>query len=53
LKPEVTEKVAHQEIAKSMSDFIETIIHKDTTAPKQIDSGNSEQILQPLLDAMK
>jgi predicted alpha/beta-hydrolase family hydrolase len=42
LKPEVTEKVAHQEIAKSMSDFIETIIHKDTTAPKQIDSGNSE-----------
>jgi hypothetical protein len=53
LKPEVTETVAHQLTAKAMSDFIEVVIHKDTTTPKQIDSGNSEQILQPILDAMK
>lgn len=52
LKPEVSEEQAHQMIAKSMSDFIEVIIHKDTTPPKQIDSGDSEKILQPLLEAM-
>jgi len=36
-----------------MSDFIDVIIHKDTTKPKQIPSGDSEKILTPLLDAMK
>lgn len=49
----MTETVAHQQIAKSMSDFIEVIVHKSTSTPKQIPSGDSEKILAPLLDAMK
>jgi len=53
LKPEISETAAHQQIASAMSDFIEVIVHKDTTKPKLIDTGNSQKILQPILDAMK
>lgn len=41
LKPEISEEAAHQQIASVMSDFIEVIVHKDTTKPKLINTGNS------------
>lgn len=53
LNPEVTEKVAHQETASAMTDFIEMVVHRTTTTPKQIPSGASEQILAPIVEAMK
>jgi len=35
-----------------MTDFIEMVIHKDTSGTYMIPSGDSEQILTPILDAM-
>lgn len=50
LKPDISEEAAHELVANSIVSFIDQIVN---TGQPSVDTRQSKQILQPLLNAME
>ena len=50
LKPDISEEAAHELVANSIVSFIDQIVN---TGQPSVDTRQSKEILQPLLNAME